>query len=199
MKKKTAIALFLVSLVLVSAVVVFAAKKPKVWVKSKPGNASVFWDGNYVGDTPANGWLKLKGGNVTFGIHNVSIVKRGYEDWIRTIDINKTKKYKIKAKLINESVRSGLSTTGLAGSPGYWNRTGSVKVITKPAGARINLDGIFKGITRGKKKGKLKIRNVTVGRHFLDAYLNETDYWNGTIRVRAGKMTKVKITFNGTG
>jgi len=56
-----------------------------LWVESSPGEAKVYVDGQYKGNTPATGYLKIE--NLAAGDHTLKVTKSSYKDWVGTVTV----------------------------------------------------------------------------------------------------------------
>ena len=54
-------------------------------IESNPGNAEVYIDGEYKGQTPSSGYLTI--GDLIAGDHDLRVTKSGYNDWMGVITI----------------------------------------------------------------------------------------------------------------
>jgi hypothetical protein len=56
-----------------------------LFVESVPGEANVYVDGQYKGITPTTGYLCIE--NLSAGNHELKVTKKGYKDWVGTVNI----------------------------------------------------------------------------------------------------------------
>ena len=96
-------------------------KTGSVIIESTPSNASVFLDGEDIGNTPAN----LK--SIVPGRHNVEVRMEGYEIWSESVDIEAE---------IEKTLTAVLDI-----------KTGSIMIESEPTEAKIYLDGEEAGTT----------------------------------------------------
>ncbi|MFQ5835617.1 MAG: PEGA domain-containing protein [bacterium] len=107
----------------------------KVRVTSEPSHASVYLDGKYRGTTP----LTIR--RVSVGEHRLRVAKEGYNDWSKTIFVERGQTSYVFAQL----------------EPSYHYRRGSIRLSSQPSYAKVFIDGVDKGRTpvtvRGLKAG----------------------------------------------
>ena len=127
-------------------------------VFTKPSGASVYLDSDYKGETP------LSISEVVEGNHSIKLTKFGHDDIIRAVSVS-----------VGETLPVHENLTGY----------GSLDVSTKPSGARIYLDDVYKGET------PLSISKVVAGDHSIK--LTKFGYADVTkmIRVPAGGAESV--------
>lgn len=109
----------------------------KARVTSEPTHASVYLDGEYRGTTP----LTIR--RVRVGEHKIRVAKEDYNDWSKTIFVERGKTSYVFARL----------------EPLYRYRKGSIQVSSQPSHARVFIDGVDKG------KTPLTVRRLKVGWH----------------------------------
>jgi hypothetical protein len=113
------------------------AGRENVRVTSEPAHASVYLDGEYQGTTP----LTIR--QVSVGEHRMRVAKEGYNNWLKTIFVERGKTSYVFAQL----------------KPSYRHRTGSIRVSSQPSQARVFIDGVDKGRT------PVTIRRLKAGWH----------------------------------
>jgi len=72
-------------------------------------------------------------------------------------------------------------------------QTGSISVSSSPSGAKIFLDGSYKGKTRRTIKGKTQrtIIDVSAGHHTIELSLDGCEDWSTSVHVTAGETSDV--------
>ncbi len=116
-------------------------REVRLVILSQPGLCRVFLNGEFRGTTDESGRLEIR---VPRGRYTVRVVREGYGDQVRVVNL----------LLPREEHRFILSPILL-----------DITVSTDPAGARISLDGEYKGTT--PVSGSIVIRQVPVGSHTL--------------------------------
>jgi PKD repeat protein len=120
-----------------------------ITITTIPPGASVTIDGIQNGVAP----LVIPG--VLPGTHGVTLSSDGYEDWNYMVSVRPGQTSEINAVLVAKK-----------------ENTGSLAVITKPPGAEISVDGVFKGVS------PVTIGGLTPGMHTvfvtLEKYTNTT-------------------------
>ncbi len=106
-----------------------------IYANSEPKGAKIYLDENYKGQTPQTIL------NVPIGEHTLKFSKNGYEEISRTI-----------------TVASDQTTTF---SESLTGETGSISVSSNPSGAKVYVDGSYKGLT------PKTISDVPVGKHVI--------------------------------
>ena len=142
-------------------------------ITSIPDGAAVYIDGGSQGTTPTTI-------SITAGSHTVRLTKSGYTDYQQpAITVAAGNTIPLNVNLV--AATGPTSTTPATG-------TGSISIISSPAGASVNLDGWDKGTT------PVTIPQVKAGSHTLT--LKKAGYTDkvGTIVVEGGQITSVTIT-----
>ena len=134
-------------------------------VGSSPSGADVVFDGKFVGETPTTVPVFSSG---TPG-HTISVSKIGYITWTQSYSLNPVAGQTIP-------VFAPLQPT---------EATGSIKVISSPSGALVNLDG-----TMGQMS-PWTYTSVPVGGHVIQAFLSGFSPYSGPVEVVAGQTTDV--------
>lgn len=132
-----------------------------VAVTSVPNGASVTLDGQYEGTTPVI-IIEVLPGN-----HDISLMYPGYNPLNQSISVGSSQTTAVNANLV-------VSTNPAAG-------TGSLTVITDPAGARVSIDGDVKGVSPATIPG------LSSGPHTLLLKLEDYYDLSTTVNVTAGQ------------
>jgi PKD repeat protein len=131
-----------------------------VALTSVPNGATVTFDGLYKGTTP------VIIPDVLPGNHEISLDYPGYVLWKQTISVGSSQTTAINANLV--------VSTGSAG-------TGTLTVITDPAGAQVSIDDDIKGLSPATLPG------LTAGTHSLSLKLEDYYDLSTTINITAGE------------
>lgn len=139
-------------------------------ISSSESGADVYIDGEYKDTIPANLYPYSTGFDLPVGEHTIKLTKLGYNDWETT-----------KYVYANEGVYVSATLTP---------QPGSISISSVPAGAKIYLDGEYKGTT------PKTISDVSVGSHTLE--LNKEDYqsWSTSVYVTSGDTETVSASMN---
>jgi PKD repeat protein len=132
-----------------------------VAVTSVPNGASVILDDRYEGTTP----VIITG--VLPGNHEISLAYPGYAPYNQSLSVGSSETTAVNANLV-------ISTTPAA-------TTGSLTVITDPAGARVSIDGDVKGLSPATVPG------LSAGPHTLLLKLDDYYDLSTTVNVTAGQ------------
>ncbi|MBT8507451.1 hypothetical protein AZH53_03285 [Methanomicrobiaceae archaeon CYW5] len=94
-------------------------------INSVPQGASIYFDGDYYGMTPTTIAEK------TVGVHDITLKKDGYNDWVSQIRVLKDKTITITATLVERTTPY----------------EGSLNIQSTPSGAEVYFNGDMKGMT----------------------------------------------------
>lgn len=128
-------------------------------VESTPSGADVYLDQSYEGKTP----LTIR--DVSPGSHTLRVIKSGYKEWTKTVTV-----YSNETTYVNAALQKEL---------------GSIHVTSNPSGAKVYLDGSYKGTT------PLTIGDVSTGNHTLTLKKNGYYDWERSYNVSAGETVDV--------
>lgn len=132
-----------------------------VTVTSVPNGASVMLDDRYEGTTPVIVTEVLPGN------HTISLTYPGYAPYNQSLSVGSAETVAVNANLV-------MSTTPAI-------TTGSLTVITDPAGARVSIDGDVKGMSPATIPG------LSAGPHTLLLKLDDYYDLSTTVNVTAGQ------------
>lgn len=138
-------------------------------IQSVPSSADIYIDGLYRGATPA------VVGNLGVGTHNVLLRRAGFQEYSTTIQVSAGSRTELRPTL-----------TALAPT------SGSVDVVSYPAGASVYLDGTYHGQTNSWDA--LDIPNVAPGDHSCTLTLGGYYDYVTTVTVTAGRTTSLVAT-----
>lgn len=144
-------------------------------VSSEPVGATVYLDDQYRGVTVADGDLELAG--VSSGSHLLSVRLDGYDDYRATVQVTPGATVQVFAALIRPG---GVTATPIAGG-----ERGAIQVNTTPPGARVELDGAYRGVA------PLLVPDVTAGLHTLRFRLDGYAEREQPVDVRAGETARL--------
>jgi hypothetical protein len=131
-------------------------------ITSIPSGAEVFIDGQLTGIAPAV-FPEILPGN-----HQVTISAKGYDNWSHIVSVGSGRMSAINAELVAAK-----------------EITGSLAVITDPAGAEIFVDGDFKGVS------PVTLTELSTGTHTVLLTLKEYANTTANISITAGQTKKV--------
>ncbi len=140
------------------------AQTGSISVSSNPSGANVYLDGTSKGTTP----ITLH--NVPIGSHTIKLAKSGYNDVSSTVTVGSGQTSSVSKTLTGQ--------------------TGSISVSSNPSGAKIYLDGTYKGTT------PKTLSNVPIGSHTVK--LAQTGYSDvsKSVTVTSGKIAQVSKTLS---
>ena len=140
-------------------------------IVSIPSAANIYIDGIYRGSTP------MTVGDLAAGDHTVLLRRSGYREYTTTVTIPAGGTAELRPTL------SALSSS-----------SGSIDVISYPAGASVYLDDVYRGETT--PFDALDIPNVAPGDHDLTLTLGGYYDYVTTVTVNAGRTTSVVATLS---
>jgi PKD repeat protein len=132
-----------------------------VAVTSVPNGATVTFDGQYNGTTP------VIIPNVLPGNHEIALSYPGYNLWQQSVSVGSSQTTAVNANLV--------VSTGQAGN------TGSLTVITDPAGAQVIVDSDVKGLSPATLPG------LAAGTHAVLLKLEDYYDLSTTVNITAGQ------------
>jgi PKD repeat protein len=130
-------------------------------ITSIPSGAEVYIDGQRRGTAPAV-FPEILPGN-----HQVTLSFKGYNDWSNLVSVGSGRMSAINAELVAPE-----------------EITGSLAVLTEPAGAEIFIDGDFKGVS------PVTISGLSAGTHTVLLTLKEYANTTTNISITAGQTQK---------
>jgi len=142
-------------------------------VASTPAGATLFLDGNYMGQTQPEDYFDLT--SLVPGTHTITLRMAGYQDYTQTVYVRGGTIETINAPMI-------LVTPGPVA-----DTTGQITVVSSPPGANLYLDNIFKGMT------PLTLSDIPQGSHVVMANLNGYADATQTVTVTGGQTTPVAL------
>jgi hypothetical protein len=158
----------------------------RLLVRSTPAGARVFVDGDEVGETP----VTMR--EITPGAHTIRVMHDGYVPQERRVVISAVEP---AASLTFELARPRTAAPAPArvspapptpATPGTLGRyTGALVVESRPAGARVFLDGRPVGTT------PVTVTDVDAGEHAVRLELDGFNRWTASVRVVAGDRNRV--------
>jgi len=146
-------------------------------ISSIPTGAQIYLDDAYQGVTPAYGDLELT--DISAGSHTVALRLSGYQEYRITVQVSPGATVKVQPRL----VASGNPTVTATPTP-ITNR-GAIEANSTPTGARVSVDGLFKGTT------PFTITDVPAGPHTLVFTLAGYVEREQVVEVRAGQTATV--------
>lgn len=108
-------------------------------VSSEPAGASVYLDDQYRGVTTEGGDLQLTG--VQAGVHTLSLRLAGYDEYRTTVQVTPDTTVQVRPRL---TASAGTTVTA---TPTVVGTRGSIQANSTPTGARVTVDGSFRGMT----------------------------------------------------
>ena len=141
----------------------------RLLVRSSPAGALVVVDGQPRGETP----LAVRG--LEFGSHTISVTGAGLPRWERRVTLT--------PEHPSESFEIG-GVTG-EGSPAAAEGPASLQVDSRPAGARVYVDGRMVGAT------PLVLPDVTPGSHMVRIELPGYRPWTTSVTLTRGVRSRV--------
>lgn len=144
------------------------AETGQLRLNSTPEGADVYLNDRYAGKTP----LVME--QLRIGEYLARVELPGYQTWTRTIQINPDRTAFVHANLVS------------------MQRYGSIAIRCNEDGARIYLDGQYKGLT--EKNRNVLLEQVREGSHDLRITLSGYHDWSQTVEVKPNQ--RVQLTVN---
>ena len=195
---KIGIAAIVLSILLSAAVIPIMADTGKILLQSDPTGASIYVDGELLGEVDEDIWgfedeHEFESGyefywtsvGVSAGTHTLKLTKSGYKDWTKTITVESGGRTYVRAILESAPI-----TTPTPTPTPIVTQVGQVKIGSSPEGAKLYIDGEYYGETEyyspepiGLKAGTYTIKLTKEG------YKDHTE----TITVKGGYIHKMTI------
>ena len=155
------------------------ASRGRVIVRTRPAGARVEVGGRNRGESPAT----LT--DLPYGRHTVRVSRSGYAtEQLRVTLSARRPTATVDVTLRRNAARTAAAPAGAAG-PAAGGFVGTLVVESRPAGAKVFLDGRGVGVT------PLTLNDVTVGSHVVRLDLAGHQRWSTSIRVVAGERERV--------
>ena len=156
----------------------------RLLVRSTPSGATVFVDDREYGQTP----VAVR--NLAPGAHRVRIARDGYATEERRVAITPSRLAQSMIVALERpgdaASRNGPTTTGVPAPPGTDQRvTGALVVDSRPAGARVFMDGELVGAT------PLALPTVRAGEHAIRLERDGYRRWSSSVRIVATERNRV--------
>ena len=144
-------------------------------IDSVPQGASIYFDGNYYGMTPTTITKK------TVGVHDITLKKDGYNDWVSQIQVLKGKTVTITATLVQRTTPY----------------EGSLNIQSTPSGAEVYFNGDMKGVT------PLIVSGIAPGTYTITLKKDGYQDWVANIEIDADEKETISASMypggNGNG
>ena len=146
----------------------------RLLVRSTPAGATVSVEGRERGTTP----LALRG--LPYGTYSVSVVRLGYQPSVESVSVTSDH----PAGSLTFELQP-VETASAASSSGA---TGSVYVLSRPAGARVFVGGRLVGTT------PLLLSDLRPGSHRIRLERAGYGRWDSTVEIAAGRRSRVSAS-----
>jgi hypothetical protein len=153
-------------------------------VASRPVGASVYLDNQYRGVTPNYGDLELT--DVSVGSHTLSIRLAGYEEYRITVQVSPDATVKVQPQL------TAVGNPTVTVTPTQMADRGAIQANSTPAGARVSIDGQFKGTT------PITVTDIPAGQHTVVLSLEGYIEREQALEVRAGQTAMLNANLTPT-
>ena len=155
----------------------------RLLVRSTPSGATVFVDDLEYGRTP----VAVR--NLAPGAHRVRIARDGYATEERRVAITPSRLAQsmiVALERPGDAASRSVPTTGVPAPPGTGQRvTGALVVDSRPAGARVFMDGELVGAT------PLALPSVRAGEHAIRLERDGYRRWSSSVRIVASERNRV--------
>jgi hypothetical protein len=155
------------------------ARPGRLLVRSTPGGAHVAVDGQRVGATP----VSLD--DMAVGVHTVRITAEGYAPQERKVTVTEARP---SASLAVTLTRERHEVASRPAPAAAGSTTGGLVIASRPAGARVYVDGKIAGIT------PLTIGAIKAGSHAIRIERERYQRWTSSVRVEAGLRAHVSAS-----
>jgi hypothetical protein len=154
----------------------------RLLVRSSPGGARVYVDGELRGSTP----IAIR--DLALGSHRVQVTLDGYVPENQRIDI--TTAHLAQSLIVDLERPRAASPPGdrvspSAAAPAAATTAGVLVIESRPAGAAVFLDGASRG------KTPLVIGEVGIGQHTIRLEHDGYRHWTGSVRVATGVRHRI--------
>jgi hypothetical protein len=139
-------------------------------ITTNPTGASVYANGQYVGQTSPGGPLVFS--QVIPGTYTVLISRSGYQDYTSTVQVLAGQNYNLAVTL----------------TPVSNPTSGSISVSSSPSGANVYLNNEFKGLS------PLTVSSLTPGTYTVMLRLSGYQDWQANTQVTAGQTSQLSAT-----
>jgi hypothetical protein len=154
-------------------------------VRSTPPGARVFVDGREYGQTP------VTVGNLARGVHRVRVVRDGYAADEQQLTITPAQRtHSVMVRLSPERPATPVGEPPPPRAESSAARTGVLTVESRPAGARVFVDGAVVGTT------PLVLPEVAAGDHAVHLELDGYQRWASSVRVIPGERNRVAASMD---
>jgi serine/threonine protein kinase len=154
-------------------------------VRSTPPGARVFVDGREYGLTP------VTVGNLARGVHRVRVVRNGYAADEQQLTITPAQRtHSVTVRLSPERPPTPIGEPPPSPSASSLARTGVLTVESRPAGARVFVDGAFVGTT------PLVLPDVAAGDHAVHLELDGYRRWASSVRVIPSESNRITASMD---
>jgi serine/threonine protein kinase len=154
-------------------------------VRSTPPGARVFVDGREYGPTP------ITVSSLARGVHRVRVVRQGYAADERQLTITPGQlTHSVTVRLSPERPPTPTSVPSSSSSASNPARTGVLTVESRPAGARVFVDGVLVGTT------PLVLPEVPAGDHAVHLELDGYQRWASAVRVVPSESNRVAASMD---
>jgi hypothetical protein len=142
-------------------------------VASTPAGSALYLDGNYMGQTPYNGYFDLT--SVLQGTHTILLRQADYQDYTQAVYVKSGDVVTVNAQMTPNTPSPVPDTTG------------QILVVSTPAGAELFLDNTFRGITPAT------LSDIPAGSHVV--MVRQAGYTDAsqTVTVAGGQSTPVAL------
>lgn len=186
------------SVLLSAAVIPAMADTGKILLQSDPIGASIYVDGELLGETDEDIWgfedeHEFEPGyefywtnvGVSSGTHTLKLTKSGYKDWTKTITVKSGGRAYVRAILESAPITPAPTPT-----PVETPTIGQIKITSSPEGASLYIDSEYYGETKSYSPEPIGLK---AGTHTIkltkEGYKNHTE----TITVKGGYIHKMTI------
>jgi serine/threonine protein kinase len=150
----------------------------RIVVRSTPVGADVTVDGRDYGQTPVAIY------DLSTGAHHVRVSRNGYDAQERQVTITETRPTRAMTVSLSR-VRGGNTAAQAATSTAAQGSTGALSVDSRPASAKVFVDGRAAGTT------PVTLPDVAVGDHTIRLELDGYRSWTSSIRVTPNEKNRV--------
>jgi hypothetical protein len=151
----------------------------RILVRSRPAGARVTVDGKDYGATPAT----VRG--LTYGAHNVKVVRDGYAAEERRFVVSAARPAQSMTLELEQSRAAAASPRAQTPVATQGRFVGALAVDSRPTGAKVFVDGALVGTT------PMALPSVPAGSHAIRLEHDGYRHWSSSVRIVASEQNRV--------
>ena len=138
-------------------------------IETDRAGVKVYLDGDYQGETTLQfGTFLLALGDVRSGNHVLKCTFPGFNDWQKTVFVEKDKANRQEVSFEESSIT--VEALDVMGSGQLEAETGTIEIVSIPSKANVDLDG-----KKMVSATDIRLNDIPIGQHTVDVYFNKSD------------------------